>query len=139
MVEWMIVMDLVFEEPPSVDVLAAANAWMRSEDEDVPRLTTAGWRGQAWRSPMVGPETLVTQLAALGIACRLRVAQNRASWGGAERDTDATLGVLAAQPWLFSPRSKSLTMAEAAGKFAEMGGTWTGEEVAAALRAMGVK
>lgn len=45
-------------------------------------------------------------------------------------------GTLPARPWHLLPRSKPLTMAEAAAKFDEMGGTWTGKQVAAALRAM---
>ncbi len=123
MAEWFAV-DLVFEEPASADALTAANAWLHAEDYDAPPLTADGWRERSWRSPLVDLPLLPTLLARFGLVCRVRFAER-------------SLGEeMTAKPWHFAKRSKSLTMAEAAGRFDEMGGTWTGEEVAAALRAM---
>lgn len=126
MAEWFTV-DLVFEEPPSADALKAANAWLHAEDYDAPRLTAEGWRERSWRSPLVDLPLLPAFLARFGLVCRVRFAER--SLG------EETTG----KPWHFAKRSKPLTMAEAAAKFDEMGGTWSGEEVAAALRAMAGK
>lgn len=134
MAEWYSV-DLVFEEPPSADALAAANAWLRDADYDAPTLTAVGWNDVSWRSPLVKLDDLAHRLSLFGMVLRARSMEQRSSWGDALSYEDT----LAAQPWICSPRSKPLTMAEAAAKFDEMGGTWTGEQVAAALRAMAGK
>lgn len=131
MAEWHSV-DLVFEETPSADALAAANAWLRDADYDAPPLTADGWREKSWRSPLVKLDELVHRLSLFGLVLRARSMEQRPAWG----NDVSYLDTLAAQPWFFSPRSKPLTMAEAAAKFDEMGGAWTGKQVAAALRAM---
>lgn len=126
MAEWFTV-DLVFEEPASADALKAANAWLHAEDYDAPRLTAEGWRERSWRSPLVDLPLLPTLLARFGLVCRMRFAERYLG--------EETTG----KPWHISPRMKPLTIAEAAEQFAKMGGSWTGEEVAAALRAMAGK
>lgn len=132
MAEWHSV-DLVFEEPPSADALAAANAWLRDTDYDAPTLTAEGWCEQSWRSPLIDLDILPTRLAAFGIVCRARSMEQRPAWG------DDYADALPARPWHLSPRVQAFTMAEAAAKFGEMDGTWTGKQVAAALRAMAGK
>ena len=91
------------------------------------------WREKSWRSPLVDLDTLPTRLAAFGVVCRVRSMEQRSAWGDDYADT------LPARPWHLSPQHKPLTMAEAAAEFDEMGGTWTGQQVAAALRAMAGK
>ena len=117
MAEWHSV-DLVFEELPSADALAAANACLRDADYDAPPLTAEGWREKSWRSPLVDLDTLPTRLAAFGVVCRVRSMEQRSAWGDDYADT------LPARPWHLSPQHKPLTMAEAAAEFDEMGGTW---------------